>query len=212
MTSDRDTFSLIDQHTSVLRVIDGGVEASPLLTPARLTMMLGIRPDQYLDYAALRGDASDNLPGVRGIGAKTAATLLAALGSARAAFDDLAKGGDRVGAAIGPSRARLLADPKARATWELNCQVMAMHDDIVLGVDPSGGVGCLPLPAEAVRAAFAAQQLTWTTSAAVRVLAGEEPGPEPVRRPEPEWDPSGGRRRFSRLPSARPKVEQLALF
>ena len=92
MTSDRDSFALIDDNTSVLRIINGGVEASPLLTAARLPLLLGINGAQYRDYAALRGDASDNLPGVRGIGPKTAAKLLAALGSARAAFDDLARG------------------------------------------------------------------------------------------------------------------------
>ena len=43
-------------------------------------MMLGVRADQYRDFAALRGDPSDNLPGVRGIGPKTAARLLCALG------------------------------------------------------------------------------------------------------------------------------------
>ena len=44
MTSDRDAFSLIDDNTRVLRIINGGVEASPLLTPERLELMLGIRP------------------------------------------------------------------------------------------------------------------------------------------------------------------------
>ncbi len=83
MTSDRDAFALIDEHTRVLRIINGGVEASPMLTPERLLTLTGVRPEQYRDFAALRGDASDNLPGVHGIGAKTAARLLAELGSAR---------------------------------------------------------------------------------------------------------------------------------
>ena len=60
VTSDRDSFSLIDDSTSVLRIINGGVDASPLLTPERLVLLLGVRPEQYRDYAALRGDASDN--------------------------------------------------------------------------------------------------------------------------------------------------------
>ncbi|HEY9414954.1 MAG TPA: 5'-3' exonuclease H3TH domain-containing protein, partial [Pseudonocardia sp.] len=89
MTSDRDAFGLINEHTRVLRVINGGVEASPMLTPERLVLLLGVRPDQYSDFAALRGDPSDNLPGVRGVGPKTAARLLRALDSAEAAFADL---------------------------------------------------------------------------------------------------------------------------
>ncbi len=227
MTSDRDAFTLIDEHTNVLRVINGGVEASPMLTPARLVTMLGVRPDQYLDYAALRGDASDNLPGVRGIGPKTAAMVLAALGSARAVFDDIAAGGSRVAQAVGAARARRLGDPQARAAWELNCQVMTMHSDVPLGINPEGGVGCLPLTADAVRTTFLAQQLTWTTSAALRVLAGQEPsGPqEPIQQAaesdrqaesseQSEWSAwSAPRRRFGRLaPAAEPRTEQLALF
>ena len=75
-TSDRDSFSLIDEHTRMLRILNGGVDASPLLDPARLAMVTGVRPEQYPDLAALRGDASDNLPGVTGFGAKTAVKLL----------------------------------------------------------------------------------------------------------------------------------------
>lgn len=172
VTSDRDSFALIDDTTSVLRIINGGVEASPLLTPERLVTMLGIAPQQYRDYAALRGDASDNLPGVRGIGPKTAAKLLSALGGARAAFEDLElAGGERVRAAVGDGAVRRLREDGARAAWELNCQVMAMHDTVDLALEPPAGPGYLPLPADRVRAAFAAQQLTWTAAAALRVLA-----------------------------------------
>src|ERR1700709_1709270 len=93
MTSDRDSFSLIDDSTRVLRILNGGVEASPLLTADRLVTLLGIRPEQYRDFAALRGDPSDNLPGVQGIGPKTAARLLTALPDVAAVFEDLAAGG-----------------------------------------------------------------------------------------------------------------------
>ena len=61
----------------MLRILNGGVDASPLLDPERLAMVTGVRPDQYLDLAALRGDTSDNLPGVHGFGTKTAVRLLA---------------------------------------------------------------------------------------------------------------------------------------
>jgi 5'-3' exonuclease len=207
MTSDRDAFSLIDDTTSVLRIIDGGVEASPLLTPARLTTLLGVRPDQYRDFAALRGDASDNLPGVRGIGPKTAATLLRELGGAQAAFDDVACGGERVVAAIGPAGARRLAAPGAREAWQLNCQVMAMRDDLPLRLDLSGGPGCLPLDPAPVRAAFLRQQLTWTVNAALRALCDQEPrDAQWPDEPVANW---AARPRFARLA---PKAQQPALF
>jgi 5'-3' exonuclease len=185
MTSDRDAFALIDDHTRVLRIINGGVEASPLLTCERLMMMLGIRPDQYRDYSAMRGDPSDNLPGVRGIGPKTAARLLAELGTARAAFDDMAGDGARVRAAIGAGAARHLAHADARTAWELNCQVMHMQDDVPLDLR-STGPGCLPLAGPAVRASFEAHQLTTMVNQALRVLAGQE---TPAPTPHTPWPP-----------------------
>src|SRR3954452_4721049 len=80
VTSDRDSFSLIDESTSVLRVLNGGIDGSPLLTPEKVTAICGVSAGQYRDYAALRGDSSDNLPGALGIGAKTAAKLLSVFG------------------------------------------------------------------------------------------------------------------------------------
>jgi len=190
MTSDQDAFALIDEHTRVLRIINGGVDASPLLTPDLLAVMLGIRPEQYRDYAALRGDPSDNLPGVRGVGAKTAARLLAELGSAAAVFSDLAGDGARVKAAVGDALAARLAQPESRAAWELNCQVMRMHSDLDLGLDLGRGPGVLPLDATAVSAAFRAHQLTWTTPAALQHLAYQDAPERPV---EHAWsaDPAG---------------------
>ncbi len=180
MTSDRDSFALIDEHTRVLRIINGGVDASPLLTPELLFVMLGIRPQQYCDYAALRGDPSDNLPGVRGVGPKTAARLLATLGSAAAVFDDLAAGAARVTEAVGSAAAKRLAQPEARAAWELNCQVMRMHSDVELGLDITTGPGTLPLDPALVGAAFRAHELTWTTPAALQFLAYQDPPRRPV--------------------------------
>jgi DNA polymerase-1 len=224
MTSDRDAFALIDEHTDVLRIIDGGVDASPLLTPARLVSLLGVRADQYLDYAALRGDASDNLPGVAGIGPRTAVKLLAALGSARSGFDDLADGGHRVRAAVGAAAARRLGRTEARQTWELNCQVMAMHTSVPVTVSFDGGPGVLPLRADAVRDVFTAHQLSWSVSAAVRVLAGEDPPVSSAASRALEQNSRvenlaaqsyvRGARRYPRLPrhTSRPRYEQLALF
>jgi DNA polymerase-1 len=227
MTSDRDAFALIDDNTSVLRIINGGVDASPVLTAARLPLLLGINGSQYRDYAALRGDASDNLPGVRGIGPKTASKLLAALGSARAAFDDLAQGGERVVAAIGAAAARRLGAPEARPAWELNCEVMAMHADVAPELDfAPGSPGVLPLLADRVRAVYAGVGLVYSAPAALRVLADAGDDPDrtidlvaaEAREPEPEPDEAprwfSRPQRFPRLPPrpAEPAMQQLSLF
>ena len=208
VTSDRDSFSLVDEHTRLLRILNGGVDASPLLDPVRLAMVAGVRPDQYLDLAALRGDASDNLPGVRGFGAKTAVKLLTELGTAADAFADAATGGGRCTAAIGAARARALATDEARDQWQLNREVMAMVRTVDLGLDlaTTPATGVLPLDEQAIGPVFARHGLD--ASAAVRALTLREPtGPrrpaEPVARfaplrlpapapadPEPEPEPA----------------------
>ena len=103
VTSDRDAFALIDERTRVLRIINGGVEASPMLTPDLLALLLGIRPEQYPDFAALRGDPSDNLPGVRG-SAQDGRSAARRAGIVRAALRTWPAGGARVAAAVGPAR------------------------------------------------------------------------------------------------------------
>jgi 5'-3' exonuclease len=213
VTSDRDAFALIGEHTSVLRIINGGVDASPTMTPERLVMLLGVRPEQYRDFAALRGDPSDNLPGVRGVGPRIAARLLAEFGTARAAFDDLAAVHSRLGAGV----ATRLSHVDARPAWELNCQVMAMHDDIELGLSLDAGPGVLPLPADTVASVFRSLNLTWSAGQAVRVLAEVEPEPQrPVTAhtvsADDHWWRTNAPRRLPKLPARPPKVEQLSLF
>jgi DNA polymerase-1 len=206
VTSDRDAFALIDDSTRVLRIINGGVEASPLMSADRLVLLLGVRPEQYRDYAALRGDPSDNLPGVRGVGPRTAARLLAEFGTAAAAFADLAA----VRAKFGPGLERKLADPTARANWQRNCQVMTMRRDVA--VEP----GALPLDAKRVAAAFRGQQLTWTVNDAVRVLAEvDAPAPQRPARIDAGWTPErgwSGPPRLPKLPVRKPAMAQLTLF
>jgi 5'-3' exonuclease len=213
VTSDRDAFALIDDTTKVLRIINGGVDASPLMTADRLEILLGVRPGQYRDFAALRGDPSDNLPGVRGIGPRTAGRLLQQLGSAARAFADL----DAVRTALGAGVAAKLAAPGAHEAWQRNCEVMTMHTDLDLDVDLAGGPGVLPLAADAVSRAFGGLQLTWTARDALRVLAEVEPAAVPERHASlPAWvdrAPGGfGRRPLPKLPPRRPQPAQLSLF
>jgi DNA polymerase-1 len=184
-TSDRDSFSLIDEHTRMLRILNGGVDASPLLDPARLALVTGVRPDQYLDLAALRGDTSDNLPGVHGFGTKTAVRLLQALGTAQAAFDDAAAGGEKCSAAIGKARAKALVAPEARERWLFNREVMAMVTTADVGLELEGP-GRLPLDEDAVRATYSRFELHVPT--AIRGLTLREPTRTVVEpRPDISW-------------------------
>ncbi len=84
VTSDRDLFQLIDDESDV-RVINTarGMSQLEVVTDSVVTTKYGISPRRYADFAVLRGDPSDGLPGVAGIGEKSAAALLRE-------FDDLA--------------------------------------------------------------------------------------------------------------------------
>ncbi|MEB0003544.1 5'-3' exonuclease [Cryobacterium sp. 10S3] len=81
ITGDRDLFQLVDDSRDVRVIYTGrGMARLETLTDAALLAKTGVTPAQYADFAALRGDASDGLPGVAGVGEKTAATLLADFG------------------------------------------------------------------------------------------------------------------------------------
>lgn len=205
VTSDRDAFALISEHTSVLRVINGGIEASPLLTPERLVTLLGVRPELYSDLAALRGDPSDNLPGVHGIGPKRAARLLNHFGGAEAVFDDVASGGRAVAEVLGRQWPRRLADPSARERWLRNRDLMRFHDDLDCGLSGDDLPGRLPLDAVAVHRTILGHGLPFTARLARRVLGGvEPPEAEPPIVDQLGWDPSAEwRARPSNSPGSR---------
>ena len=82
VTGDRDLFQLVDDAAGIRVIYTGrGMSRLEILTDAVLVEKYGVSPRQYADFAALRGDPSDGLPGVAGIGEKTAAGLLAEHGS-----------------------------------------------------------------------------------------------------------------------------------
>jgi 5'-3' exonuclease len=81
ITGDRDLFQVIDDARGVRVVYTGrGMSHLETLTDEALVTKYGVTPEQYADYAAMRGDASDGLPGVAGVGEKTAVTLLSSFG------------------------------------------------------------------------------------------------------------------------------------
>ena len=80
VTGDRDVLQLVDEHTTALMTRRGITEMTRF-TPEAVTAKYGLTPAQYPDYAALRGDPSDNLPSIPGVGEKTAAKWVAEFGS-----------------------------------------------------------------------------------------------------------------------------------
>ncbi|MFF0140321.1 DNA polymerase I [Streptomyces sp. NPDC005227] len=91
VTGDRDSFQLVSEHTTVLYPTKGVSELTRF-TPEKVVEKYGLTPAQYPDFAALRGDPSDNLPGIPGVGEKTAAKWINQFGS----FADLVERADEV--------------------------------------------------------------------------------------------------------------------
>lgn len=84
VTGDRDLFQLVDDASAVRVIYTArGMSNLEIVTDEVVVKKYGVLPSQYADFATLRGDSSDGLPGVAGIGEKSAATLLAAHGDLR---------------------------------------------------------------------------------------------------------------------------------
>ncbi|MFK4760216.1 5'-3' exonuclease H3TH domain-containing protein [Microbacterium sp. ZW T5_45] len=106
VTGDRDLFQLVDDARDVRVIYTArGMSNLEIVTDTVVVSKYGVLPSQYADFATMRGDASDGLPGVAGVGEKTAATLLQAhgdLAGIRAAAD----AGEGMSAGV---RAKILA-------------------------------------------------------------------------------------------------------
>lgn len=77
VTGDRDLFQLVDDGRDIRVIYTArGMSNLEVVTEATVVAKYGVLPSQYADFATMRGDASDGLPGVAGVGEKTAATLL----------------------------------------------------------------------------------------------------------------------------------------
>jgi DNA polymerase-1 len=79
-TSDRDSFQLASERTTILQPVRGVSELTRV-GPAEVRERYGVEPEQVVDFIALRGDPSDRLPGAPGVGPKKAADLLRQYGS-----------------------------------------------------------------------------------------------------------------------------------
>ncbi len=96
VTGDRDSFQLVSDHITVLYPTKGVSELTRF-TPEKVQEKYGLTPAQYPDFAALRGDPSDNLPGIPGVGEKTATKWINQFGS----FAELVERADEVKGKVG---------------------------------------------------------------------------------------------------------------
>ncbi|HVE64639.1 MAG TPA: DNA polymerase I, partial [Mycobacteriales bacterium] len=99
VTGDRDAYQLVDEHVTVL-MTRKGISDMTRFTPDEVMAKYGLTPSQYPDFAALRGDPSDNLPGVPGVGEKTAIKLVQQFGSLAEMCDRVDEIPGKVGGAV----------------------------------------------------------------------------------------------------------------
>jgi DNA polymerase I len=131
VTSDRDAYQLVSDDVTVLAPQTGG--RPPLrIHPRDVVDRYGVLPEQVPDFIALRGDPSDNLPGARGIGAKTAAALLLRYGT----LEHLIANADALPRYAGALRNPDLAAFKKVATMDADAPVALPAD---AGLDPARG-------------------------------------------------------------------------
>lgn len=133
VTGDRDLFQVIDDARGVRVLYTArGLGNMEIIDDAALLAKYGVHPAQYVDFATLRGDTSDGLPGVRGIGEKTAAVLLNHYGdltTLRAAAESNERG------PIKPAqRANLVA---AGPYLDAAAGVVAVRRDLDITADPA---------------------------------------------------------------------------
>jgi 5'-3' exonuclease len=107
VTGDRDLFQVVDDAHDVRVIYTGrGMSKLEILTGSALKAKYGITPEQYADFAVMRGDPSDGLPGVAGVGEKTAVSLLTSWGD----LDGIvAAARDDASAMAAPTRSKILA-------------------------------------------------------------------------------------------------------
>jgi DNA polymerase-1 len=115
VTGDRDSLQLVDDDVTVLYPRKGVSDLSRF-TPEAVVEKYGLTPQQYPDFAALRGDPSDNLPGIPGVGEKTASKWIVEYGSLQGLVDHADTVRGKVGDAL---RANLPAVVLNRELTEL---------------------------------------------------------------------------------------------
>jgi DNA polymerase-1 len=126
VSTDRDAFQLVTDNVALM-MTPRGVSDVHVYTPERVEARLGIVPVQVPDFIALKGDPSDNIPGVPGIGDKTAGQLIAQYGSLEEVLEHLDE--------LSPARSKAIREHADQAR---GAKVLAtMRRDLELNCDPA---------------------------------------------------------------------------
>jgi DNA polymerase-1 len=124
VSTDRDAFQLVSENVSLM-MTPRGVADVHVYTPERVELRYGIRPDQIPDFIGLKGDSSDNIPGIPGIGDKTAGQLVAQYGSLEEVIEHAGE--------LSPARSKAIAENAAQAV--ASKELATMRRDLELDCD-----------------------------------------------------------------------------
>ena len=129
LTGDMDTLQLIDDHTKVY-TMSRGIADSVTYDAKGVFAKYGLNVSQIIDYKALRGDPSDNIPGVRGIGEKTATTLLQEFQTLENLYNQVESQKLKVESLIKPRVIQLLKENKSDALLSKQLATIKCNVDI----------------------------------------------------------------------------------
>ena len=165
-TGDRDALQLVDDSVTVLYPRKG-VSDLVRYDPAGVADKYGLTPSQYPDFAALRGDPSDNLPGIPGVGEKTATKWIQQFGSLDALIDRVDEVKGKVGDAL---RAHL-------SSVTLNRQLTELVRDVPLELAPAD-LALKPWDRDAVHRLFDELEFRVLRDRLFQTLSSAEPEAE----------------------------------
>ena len=180
ITGDRDTFQLVSPRVTVLYPRKG-VSDLARMTPEAVEEKYSLTPAQYPDFAALRGDPSDNLPGIPGVGEKTATKWLHEYGSLNGLVDNVDRVSGKAGEALRAALPQVL----------VNRQLTELVRDVPLGLSLDD-LERRPLDREPVHEVFDALQFRVLRERLFDSLPRESLPTAPAQEADVEEVPEGG--------------------
>ena len=130
LTGDLDMLQLVSEHTKLMVSLRGGIANTVAYDLAKIEERWGLRPEQMLDYKSLKGDPTDNIPGIPGVGEKTASKLIATWGTLDALYEHIDE--------VTPEKLRAPLEEHRESVLESR-ELMRLVRDVDVTLDPTRG-------------------------------------------------------------------------